>query len=341
MSGPGIPAPWRARIPLRAGLLLLAAVLMLAAAFMPTITGRTETYAMVIALDITQSMNVRDYRIDDKPVSRLDFAKDAVRVALRRLPCGSQVGLAVFSDYRVLLLLTPVEVCANFTDLVSVLEHIDGRMAWSSGSQIAKGVHWGLQLVRRLSAKPGLVFVTDGHEAPPVDPVSALQFDDDSAHTPGIIIGTGGMKLRPIPLLDSDGKQIGFWRADQVVQSVPQATTEPRPRRYVGSNEAGRAAQPVVVTGTEHLSSLKETYLKRLAKSVGIAYRRLDGSGDLVEALESAPFAREHTGRVGLGRPLAMLGLCALVLAFFDICRVQRALRRLAGSPRVYSIVPR
>ena len=75
----------------------------------------------VIVLDITQSMNVQDESLDGKPVSRLAYAKQALREALLRLPCGSKVGWGVFTEYRSFLLFEPVEVCANLSELLSLI----------------------------------------------------------------------------------------------------------------------------------------------------------------------------------------------------------------------------
>jgi mxaL protein len=116
-------------------------------------------------LDVTQSMNVTDERVDGQPVSRLAFAKKALRQSLLHLPCGSKVGWAIFTEYRALLLLAPIEVCANLSELRSTLAQIDARMAWSGGSEIAKGLHSAIGIARQMPGKPSLVFVTDGRSA--------------------------------------------------------------------------------------------------------------------------------------------------------------------------------
>ena len=102
-------------------------------------------------------------------MSRLDAAKGALRQAVEALPCGSKVGWAIFTEYRSYLLFTPVEVCANRADLRSTLAAIDGRMAWSGNSEIAKGVHSGITISKALPGTPSLVFITDGQEAPPLE----------------------------------------------------------------------------------------------------------------------------------------------------------------------------
>jgi len=80
--------------------LLAGAALALAITFFdPGVTMKRSLYEHVVVLDVTQSMNVTDERLDGKPVSRLDFAKHALRQSLLQLPCGSKVGWATLPAY--------------------------------------------------------------------------------------------------------------------------------------------------------------------------------------------------------------------------------------------------
>jgi len=110
----------------------MAMLLLLVAMFLPPIPIRRAAYDTIVVFDITQSMNVEDYEMDGRRVSRLTFARDAVRRVLRDLPCGSRVGWAVFAEYRTLILLAPIEVCGNYGDLLASLDRIDGRMRWGN-----------------------------------------------------------------------------------------------------------------------------------------------------------------------------------------------------------------
>ena len=51
------------------------------------------------------------------PRTRLEQAKAAAVEALARLPCGSEVGLGLFTGHRTLVLFTPVEVCEHYGDI--------------------------------------------------------------------------------------------------------------------------------------------------------------------------------------------------------------------------------
>src|SRR5262245_55001963 len=160
-------------------LIVLAAVLLLASALLPPLSLPRSTYDYIVVFDISQSMGVDDYELDGAPVSRLDFARAAARKALHDLPCGSRVGWAVFAEYRTLLLHSPVEVCDNYNDLLASLDNIDGRMRWGNASEITKGVFWSMRVAKQAGGAPTLLFLTDGQEAPPIDPSQPPALFDD------------------------------------------------------------------------------------------------------------------------------------------------------------------
>lgn len=278
--------------------LLIGAALALAASFLhPVATFDRDLFDQVIVLDITQSMNVTDYQLEGKPVSRLVYAKHALRQALLALPCGSKVGWGVFTEYRSFLLIAPVEVCANLTELRSTLDNIDGRMAWTGNSEIAKGLFSGIGIAKQLADKPSLVFVTDGHESPPVNPRHRPVFNDKPGVVSGLIVGVGDLKPSPIPKFDPLGRPMGVWGADEVMQ------TDPRSQGRGGSvgNEqlaedpadAGQAtALPGGTPGSEHLSAMREGYLRQLAEDTGLSFQPLQGPQELVRAMTTPKLAR-------------------------------------------------
>lgn len=248
--------------PIAIALLLLALAIV-----MPPIPTPRTVYEHIVVFDVTQSMNVRDYEIDGKPVSRLDYAREAMRRALRALPCGSRIGWGAFAEYRTILLLAPVEVCGNYDALTASLGAIDGRLRWSNASEVTKGVFWAMRAAKALSSRPDVIFVTDGHEAPPIDPQYPPRMFEDlaSGEVRGWLIGAGGDAARPIPKMNADGAVIGYWRAFEVVQTKG---------------------------GREHLSSLKEAHLERLARDVGFNYTRLSDLDSIAEALRDPRSAR-------------------------------------------------
>ena len=278
-------------------LTLISLILLLAAVFMPRIDTPRTTYDYIVVFDITQSMNVADYEIGGSPVSRLAFAREAVRRTLRDLPCGSRVGWGVFSEYRTLLLLAPIEVCDNYNDLLASLERIDGRMRWGNASEISKGVFWALRGARDVGGRPGVLFLTDGQEAPPVEGEGLPLFDDlKRGDIPGWLIGVGGYTPRPIPRTDPDDRPMGYWHADEVVQ------------RHAPSGEA--------VDSHEHLSEVREPYLRKLAQQVGFDYLHLEDAASIRTAMLAPRFAHRRRVPSDLAWIPGVLALLPLVFGF-------------------------
>ena len=296
---------------------LVAAALALAASFLnPGVSLMRPRFEHVVALDVTQSMNVTDAQLDGKPVSRLAFAKHALRGSLLQLPCGSKLGWAIFTEYRSFLLLAPVEVCANLSELRSTLAQIDTRMAWAGNSEIAKGVHSGIGIAKLLPGTPSLIFITDGQEAPPLNPRYRPAFDDKPGEVAGLIVGVGDLVPSPIPKTDPEGRPLGFWRADEVLQTDPrsQGRNASAGLEPLVDDRAGDAAPALgAMPGTEHLSALREGYLRLLAGEQGMAFHRLESAQGLAAAMSARPLARPTPVRVDLSFALAGLAFCLLL----------------------------
>ena len=275
-----------------------------------------RSFEHVVVLDVTQSMNVTDVQLDGKPVSRLALAKHALRQSLIELPCGSKVGWAIFTEYRSFLLIAPIEVCAHLSELRSTLEQIDGRMAWAGNSEIAKGVHSAIGVVKLLPGKPSLVFVTDGQEAPPLNPRYRPTFDDKPGDVSGVIVGVGGLVPSPIPRFDPDGRAMGYWQADQVMQT--DLRSQGRSGNVKGEamvdDRAGMVAPSLgAAPGSEHLSSLREGYLRLLSREQGLAFLRLETPKELTAALTAPGLARPVRARQDVRVLLAGLAFCLLL----------------------------
>ena len=298
-----------------ARLAMLAAALVLAAVGLgrPMLPLPSDVFRHLVVFDITQSMNVADTIPGDDTRTRLEHAKAAVLDAAIALPCGSELGLGLFTGHRTFLLLAPVEICAGFPDLAATVRAVDWRMAWAARSEVAKGVHSGLRIARALGPETALVFLTDGHEAPPLHPDQRPGYGGEPGAVRGLLAGVGGPVALPIPKLDPQGKNLGYWGAGDVMQvdelSLGRGTS-------VSEGYAGVDAGDVqtrIASGTEHLSALREAYLRGLANGLRLHYRRVESPGDLRAALLHPEFANERTSMTDL-RPL-LAGVAALLVA--------------------------
>lgn len=292
---------------------LAAACVLLAATFAyPGLTLERDAYSYLFALDITQSMNTVDTKIGGNSASRLDFVKASLHKVVLNLPCGSRAGLAVFTAYRTFLLFSPVEVCANYTEIAAALDNASGRMAWAGDSEIAKGLYSGLGIVKNLGPENALVFITDGHEAPPLNPLHLPQFEGNAGEVKGMIVGVGGFSLQPIPKFDPEGNPLGYWKANDVLQTDSYSLgrgTSVEGEGMVEENGARVAKRKA--SGTEHLSSLKEDHLRELAQQTGLLYSRLESPDGLLRALSDGRLARPGPRPTDLRW---LLGAAALLL---------------------------
>lgn len=295
-----------------------ATLLFALAAALPPLPVPGRSFHHMIVLDITQSMNTLDYEIDGKPVSRLAYAKRSLAASLRSLPCGSSVGWGVFNEYRLLALMTPVEVCGNYHELLATLSNINGQMAWAGASEVSKGLFSSIRALKAMEPAPTLVFITDGQESPPLHPKMRPTFDGEPGLVKGLIIGTGGDTLSPIPKFDPDGRPLGYWKADEVAQT--DSATRGRNGTSNGAenmvDEDGQAIARSVASGTEHLSSLKAPHLKDLAAQTGLEYRTLQAPEELARALQNPEFSRTQSVPTRLGWIPALLGLLCLAWAY-------------------------
>lgn len=275
-------------------LLLPVFVLLATAAWLPKLPVTRDAYDHLVIFDVSQSMNVEDYQLDGKPVSRLEFAKHSVAEALKNPKCDTRIGWGVFAGRKIVMLLAPVEVCRNYSALLEALSGIDGRMAFERSSEIQEGLLWTMINVRDLKPLPTVIFMTDGQEAPPLPPERIRSYDGQIGEVRGWVVGVGGDEPRPIPKTDAEGARIGYWRGTEVLQ-------------WAG------AASSTGGTNHEHLSELREPHLQQLAKNVGFDYLRLVDSHSLDQALHDRKLS--HPAEVDTDLRWIPGGLALLLLA--------------------------
>lgn len=290
----------------------IALLLLLVALWMPSIQLARDTFRYVVVFDLTQSMNVEDYELDGAPASRLAYARHSLRTILHTLPCGSRVGLGAFAEYRTVVVLAPIEVCGGYHDLLASLDNINARMRWGNASEVSKGLFWALRATRDLGDEANLVFLTDGHEAPPLRGSGLPRFDDlKPGAIRGWLLGVGKHTPRPIPKTDPDGRPLGFWSADEVIQ----------PDHAPSQDTPGLSR--------EHLSALREAYLRGLARELGLEYGHLTDEASLGQAMRDTRFARRVPVPTDLSWLPAALALLVLAVHFGpDFRRMSRGTER-------------
>lgn len=295
--------------------LLLAALLaILAALFAPRIAQTGNVRDVLVVVDVTGSMNVRDAQSEGRPATRLAAAKGAARDILAGLPCGSRLGLAIFTERRSFLLFEPAEVCGNFAAIAGSIDDLDWRMAWEGDSYVARGVHSGLDLAAGLKAD--LIFMTDGHEAPPLPGGALPSFDGKPGEVAGLLVGIGGADPAPIPKFDQDGREVGFYEEQDVPQENRMGPPPEDAASRAGWNPRNAPWGGEAATGTEHLSAMREEHLRAVAAQTGLGFLALGAGGGLIAAVEADTRPRPVEMRVDTAAIPAALALFCLALLF-------------------------
>ena len=291
------------RVTARPVLLACAAAAALTASFRPGLPGEGRVFDLMLVVDITGSMMARDYIVDGAPASRLDMLRRALPGLLQQLPCGSQVGLSIFSERRSFVLFDPVEICAGYDPVTRAIGALDWRMAWEGDSYVLRGLTSALDTAR--DRGHGVVFFTDGHQAPPLAGRPLPGGDG----TPGLIVGVGGLAPVPIPKFDDLGNETGFHQPDDVAQASSGWTP---PTAAAGSDWDPRVDSPGSTRpGEEHLTRVHEATLRAQAGALGLGYAPLAPGTDLATRVMDHFPGR----RVPVTRPLAgWLGLACLLL---------------------------
>ncbi|MDQ0511527.1 vWA domain-containing protein [Ancylobacter amanitiformis] len=318
---PGTLRDWRFWL---LGTALLALV---AALFLPRLTLTREARDLLVVIDVTGSMNVRDYEVDGAPTARLAVAKRAARDLLAALPCQSRLGLGIFTERRSFLLFEPAEVCENYAAIDGALEGLDWRMAWEGDSHVARGVHAALAIAASLPAD--LVFLTDGQEAPPLAGGALPAFEGEPGKVAGVIVGVGSPNPSPIPKFDADGRETGFYAEQDVPQEDRSGPPPADAPSRAGWNPRNAPWGGEAATGTEHLSTLREGHLGNLAAQTGLGFAVLRDAGALVAVVDTNTRVRPVALRVDIAAIPAALALLCLTLLFTAGALVGRRPERL------------
>jgi mxaL protein len=317
-----------------AGLLAAAALLLATSLVVPRVTLPASSWNHVVMVDVTQSMNAVDMPWGEATVPRITFVQRALREAAAAMPCGSKLGVGVFTEYRSLLLLMPLEVCSHYEELLAAFDRLDGRMAWAGASEVWRGVHSAMKVVKDLPGSPSLVFISDGHEAPPLRPDTDLAPDEALRGVRGAIAGVGGAQPVPIPKHDMDGHRIGVWDADEVMQtdSVSLGRTIGGARQTLVDAD-GRPVMAYAGSGIEHLSLRKDAHLQALATASGLTYRPIDSPADLRALLRSNALAQRVVAPRDVRAVPTALALLLLLWALRPAFSLGRAATPSGSAP--------
>lgn len=310
---------WRKRC------LWLIALLLTLTLFHPQLSLPNRVYDWYFVVDITQSMNVPDYQLNGKSISRLEMAKQSIRKTLSVLPCGSRVALGMFTERNTVNVVKPVEVCSHFAALDHTVASMDWRMAWAADSFIAHGLYHALEQAPLLGKQVRVLFFTDGQQAPPANPQYMPKFAGKPGEVQGYLVGMGKPTPSKIPKLDEKNAVAGYWEQEEVQRfgNFGMAETLSVLAMEQGQHDRNSGHGPGnELLSNAHLSALDEKNLQRLSVETGLHYARLEHvaqSGDWATGLGMTAWRWAKTDlRPWLAVPACLLWLMFMGLTFAD-----------------------
>lgn len=311
--------------------LALILLMLVVALFKPTLRLPSPAHHWMIVVDITQSMNVRDYWLEGKSASRLEFSKRAIRQALSDFPCGSEVALGVFTERSIVTVLKPLEVCQHFNALDETIAQLDWRMAWAADSFVAHGLFDAIAKTKKINPNLRLAFITDGHQAPPLSPDNTPKFEGKTGEVSGVILGTGGNKPAPIPKLDEKNNIYGYWDKEEVMRfatfGVNRKTLSVLEMEGYHGRNTPHGNNPAEAENA-HLSALDAAHLQSLASQTGLGYSTLDGLGSMSQQLRALQYGQWQMATVDVRPWLAAMCL-VLTILYLTPQRVYQRMARL------------
>jgi mxaL protein len=247
-------------------LYLTAALLLVFALIKPQIQLKQAVHNYLLVADVSQSMNAEDVKLDNKIVSRLAYTQHLMRRIVETSACGTYISIGIFASDNVALLITPLEVCANYDAIADSIDHLEWRMAWKGNSRISFGIRAAANTLDSLNVPAQMMFFTDGDEAPRVNVTIQQDLSGIQIGKNFVFVGVGGSEKIGIPRYNASNKKVGYWpisdnnNAGAVgVNYADPSLDDPDPP--VASAEYDR-----------FLSKLEAEYLKGLAGDIKAKY---------------------------------------------------------------------
>ncbi|MBA3695676.1 MAG: VWA domain-containing protein [Methylotenera sp.] len=291
-------------------LLLAAFICLMLALFKPTIPLKHNIYSYILVVDISQSMNVIDMKLDGKPASRIAYTQRMMHDVIASLPCGTNVSIGLFAGVSVAALYTPIEVCDNFEALQDTIDHLDWRNGWSGNSRIRESLFTLARVIRTFPEPAQVVYFTDGEEAPKLHVFNTKNLEDFQGGTGWLFVGIGDpTKGTEIPKYDEKNQLIGFWSNESFAMQPGIAQI----------SEANIGIRDDNVAGGEndrYLSHVDEAYLKSITKEIDATYILGSNLDNVIQAMKKQKPARNDIAPFLLSPILAGLAGLFVIAAY-------------------------
>lgn len=170
---------------------------------------------IVVALDLSGSMNTGDYSVNGQPVSRFSVAKAVLEKFVQERP-DDRIGLVVFAAQA--FIASPMTLDHDY--LLDNISRLEIGTINSDATAIGDGIITALNRLRNVKAKSKIiVLMTDGaNNSGRIDPITAAE----AAQALGVKIYTIGLGNREI--VEQEGLPAGFLPDEDTLRKISDMT---------------------------------------------------------------------------------------------------------------------
>lgn len=286
-----------------------AMLLLIMALLQPSIPFKRNIYSYFFIIDITQSMNVVDMKINGQPASRLHYTKKMLHETISSLPCGTKVGMGLFSGVNVVSLYFPIDVCENFSSIKDTIDHIDWRSAWTADSRVRESMLATAQVLNNFPEPAQVVFFSDGEEAPRLHSFNTRDLSTLQGADGWLLVGIGSLQGAAIPKFTEKNQLLGYW-SHESMQLAPGAAP------IAAAGLLNRKNDIAENSNDRYLAKLSEASMQTMAKEMGASYVRGDSLQALQSAMKKQKPARREWVPFNLDAALALLAGLSLIGAY-------------------------
>jgi Ca-activated chloride channel family protein len=238
-----------------------------------SIQGKSEASEIVICLDLSASMNVKDINNE----SRLGVAKRMISALVGKLE-GQKIGLCIFAGEAI----EEVPVTADYSMFEVFLEGIETNYISYQGTNIPEALNLGSQMFSSSKNSKLLILVTDGenHETEESQTLKFIQQQGISFL--GIGIGTpDGGKIVLDPNAPEDGYKIDN-EGRPIVSGLNQKFIEKLSNELNGTTIIVDEPFPNIDTLMEEVIRLKKTGLSKINFEIQASWYKYAALGALL-----------------------------------------------------------
>lgn len=151
------------------------------------VSGTAQSLELVVALDVSNSMNTRDISED---ISRLDISKRAMVQLINSLG-GEKIGICLFANSAFVQL----PITSDYGAAKMFIQDIESNMISSQGTNIKAAVEVSHGMFSKEKTTKAIILITDGenHEENPNEALAKLKEDNVQLCVLGIGTEKGGL----------------------------------------------------------------------------------------------------------------------------------------------------